>query len=116
MPIKRLARESDLGLTRREFAVLERLDTPQKIQMYLHDLHQNFEPDGETCRTVREVLRTQRAHCIEGAMLADAALWANGEAPLSLGMRSEQDFDHVFTLFRRNACWGPISKTNGIGL
>jgi hypothetical protein len=114
--MKHFARESDLGLTRREFAVLERLDTPQKIQMYLHDLKQNFEPDGDTCRTVREVLRAQRAHCIEGALLAAAALWVHGEPPLILDMRAEQDFDHVVTLFRRNGCWGAISKTNGIGL
>jgi hypothetical protein len=113
---KRFARESDLGLTKKEFAVLERLDTPQKIQMYLHDLRQNFEPDGDTCRTVREVLRAQRAHCIEGALLAAAALWVHGEPPLILDMRAQHDFDHVVTLFRRNGCWGAISKTNGIGL
>ena len=114
--LKRFARESDLGLTARQFAVLRRLDTPQKIQMYLHELRQNFEPDGDTCRPVSEVLRTQRAHCIEGAMLAAAALWVHGEPPLLLDMRAERDFDHVVALFRRNGCWGAISKTNGIGL
>ena len=113
---KRFARESDLGLTAREFAVLRRLDTPQKIQMFLHDLKQNFEPDGDTCRSVREVLRTRRAHCIEGAMLAAAALWVHGEPPLLLDMRAERDFDHVVALFRRHGRWGAISKTNGIGL
>jgi hypothetical protein len=114
--LKKFARESDLGLSARHFDVLRRLDTPQKIQMYLHELRQNFEPDGDTCRPVREVLRTQRAHCIEGAMLAAAALWVHGEPPLLLDMRAERDFDHVVALFRRNGCWGAISKTNGIGL
>jgi hypothetical protein len=113
---KRFARAEDLGLTPAEFALLRRLDTPRKIQAYLHDLRQNFEPDGDTCRSVREVLRTGRAHCIEGAMLAAAALWVHGEPPLLLDMRAEQDFDHVVTLFRRNGRWGAISKTNGIGL
>ena len=47
---------------------------------------------------------------------AAAALWVHGEPPLLLDMRAEQDFDHVVTLFRRNGCWGAISKTNGIGL
>jgi len=116
MSRRQFARESDLGLARPQYALLARLNTPQKVQMYLHDLRQNFEPDGDTCRPVREVLRTQRAHCIEGAMLAAAALWVNGEPPLLLDMRAEQDFDHVVTLFRRNGCWGAISKTNGIGL
>jgi hypothetical protein len=113
---KTFAREADLGLARREFALLARLDTPQKIQMYLHELKQNFEPDGDTCRSVREVLRTRRAHCIEGAMLAAAALWVHGEPPLLLDMRAERDFDHVVALFRRHGRWGAISKTNGIGL
>jgi hypothetical protein len=113
---KRFARASDLGLTAREFAVLRRLDTPQKIQAFLHGLRQNFELDGQTCRSVREVLRSRRAHCIEGAMLAAAALWIHGEPPLLLDMRAERDYDHVVTLFRRQGRWGAISKTNGIGL
>ena len=114
---RRYARCADLGLTEREFAVLRRLDTPQKIQAFVHyDLRQNFELDGQTCRPVREVLRARRAHCIEGAMLAAAALWVHGEPPLVLDMRAERGFDHVITLFRRHGCWGAISKTNGIGL
>jgi len=113
---KRFARACDLGLAPREFAVLRRLDTPQKVQAYLHGLRQNFELDGESCRPVRHVLRTRRAHCIEGAMLAAAALWVHGDPPLLLDMRAERDFDHVVALFRRNGRWGAISKTNGIGL
>src|SRR5690606_20066099 len=112
----RLATREDLGLTPAEFAILERLDTPQKIQGFLFDLSQNFETDGETCRPVREVLRTRRAHCIEGAMLAGCALWIHGEPPLLLDMRAVRDYDHVIALFRRHGCWGAISKTNGIGL
>src|SRR2546429_7413843 len=116
MPRKRFARESDFGLGQQDYALLRRLDTPQKIQIFLLDLKQNFEVDGDTCRPVAEVLRTGRAHCIEGAMLAAAALWVHGEPPLLLDMRAEQDFDHVVALFRGNGCWGAISKTNGIGL
>ena len=116
MAAKRFARPSDLGLAPREFALLRRLDTPQKIQAYLHDLRQNFEPDGDTCRPVAQVLKSGRAHCIEGAMVAAAALWVHGEPPLLLDMRAERDFDHVVALFRRHGRWGAISKTNGIGL
>jgi len=113
---KRSARAADLGLSAGDFAALERLDTPQKIQAFLHELRQNFELDGQTCRPVAAVLRTGRAHCIEGAMLAAAALWVHGEPPLLLDMRAERDFDHVVALFRRHGRWGAISKTNGIGL
>jgi hypothetical protein len=113
---KRFARREDLGLTQAEFAVLRRLDTPGKILAFVYRLKQNFEVDGETCLTVREVLRTRRAHCIEGAMLAACALWVHGEPPLLLDMRAVRDFDHVVALYRRQRHWGAISKTNGIFL
>lgn len=113
---RRFARREDLGLTPGEFAVLRRLDTPQKVHDFLFRLDQNFEVDGETCRTVREVLRTRKAHCIEGAMLAACAFWIHGEPPLLLDMRAVRDFDHVVAIYRRQQRWGAISKTNGIGL
>jgi len=113
---RRFARRADLGLGKAEFAVLRRLDTPVKIQAFLYALRQNFEPDRETCHGVREVLRTRRAHCIEGAMLAAAALWVHGEPPLLLDLRAVRDYDHVVALFRRRGRWGAISKTNGATL
>src|SRR5262249_38090442 len=90
---KRFARREDLGLTQAEFALLRRLDTPRRIQQFVYGLNQNFELGGETCLTVREVLHTRRAHCIEGAMLAACAFWVNGEPPLLLDMRAVHDFD-----------------------
>ena len=116
MARRETATREALGLTRAEFAVLRRLNSPRKIQQFLHDLGQNFELKGDTCRPVRVVLRTRTAHCIEGAMLAACALWINGEPPLLMDMRAHRDYDHVVTLFRRNGLWGAISKTNGIGL
>jgi hypothetical protein len=113
---KRSPRREDLGLTPAEFAVLQRLDTPRKIQEFVYGLKQNFELEGETCLTVREVLRTRRAHCIEGAMLAACAFWMHGEPPLLLDMRAVRDFDHVVALYRRHGHWGAISKTNGVFL
>jgi hypothetical protein len=113
---KRRASRETLGLTRAEFAVLRRLRTPEKIQAFLYGLKQNFEQQGETCNSVRTVLKERRAHCIEGAMLAACALWIHGERPLLLDFQAVHDFDHVVALFRRNGRWGAISKTNGIGL
>ena len=113
---KRKASIETLGLSKAEFAVLRRLRTPRKIQEFLYGLKQNFELQGETCNSVRTVLKQRRAHCIEGAMLAAAALWVHGEPPLLMDMQAVRDFDHVICLFRRNGRWGAISKTNGIGL
>ena len=116
MPRKRFARREDLGLTPAEFAVLRRLDTPHKVQKFIYGLQQNFELEGDTCLTVREVLRTRRAHCIEGAMLAACAMWVHGEPPLLLDMRAVRDFDHVVALYQRRGHWGAISKTNDVFL
>lgn len=108
----RLARPEDLGLTHAESSVLIRLSTPAKIQGFLDALPANFEIGGQTCLSVREVLRQRRAHCLEGAMLAACALWMHGEPPLLLDLRAERDYDHVVALFRRGGAWGAISKTN----
>ncbi|MCX7962056.1 MAG: hypothetical protein N2653_10860 [Burkholderiales bacterium] len=112
----RHATRERLGLERDEYAELARLNTPEKIQRFLYELPLNFERDGDTCLSVRQVLRERRAHCIEGALVAACALWIHGEPPLLLDLAAVRDYDHVVALFRRNGCWGAISKTNGVGL
>jgi hypothetical protein len=101
------------GYTTKEQAVIARLSTPAKIQDYLNALSINFEPDGDTCRSPREVLRTKRAHCLEGALFAAAVLWYHGQQPLLLDLKAAaHDYDHVVTLFKQHGRWGAISKTN----
>lgn len=101
-------------MTPTEYALLQRLSTPQKIQKYLNAVPINHEPDGETIHSVRSVIRHRRAHCIEGAMFAACALWVHGEPPLVMHLDCAlSDYPHVVTLFRRGTCWGAISKTNG---
>jgi hypothetical protein len=112
--LRRIARREDLALTPLEFAVLRRLTTPQKIQTFLNAIPINHELGGETIHSVRSVMRHRRAHCIEGAMFAACALWVQGEPPLVMHLDcSLSDYPHVVALFRRGACWGAISKTNG---
>ena len=117
MNTRRFARAEDLGLAPREFATLKRLATPEKIQGFLNAIPCNHEIGGETVLSVREVLRQRRAHCIEGAMVAAAALWANGRPPLLMHLDChESDYPHVIAVFRHGRCWGAISKTNGAPL
>ena len=111
---KRRATREDLGLTFREYAILRRLDTPAKIQAFLNAIPCNHEIGGETVLSVREVLRQRRAHCIEGAMVAAAAMWVNGSRPLLLHLDCDlSDYPHVIAVFRHHGAWGAISKTNG---
>ena len=103
---------------RKEFAIFKKLNTPAKIQDFVNTLPFNFERPGEdTLRSPHEVLRAGKAHCIEGAMLAVAALWYHGHPPLLLDLRTTKrkpmkDWDHVVALFEVRGRWGAISKTN----
>ena len=102
------------NLTLGELKILRQLRTPEKIQDFLNGLPLNWEPNGDTCNSPRIVLRENRAHCIEGAFLAALTLWLNGLGkPFLFDLRAtDDDFDHVVTLFKRDGCWGAISKTN----
>ena len=104
-------------LNKKEIAVLKKLSTPIKIQDFLDTLPRNLEENGETCMCPRKVLEEKKAHCIEGAMLAAAALWMHGHKPLLLDLRaSSGDDDHVVALYKVNGYWGAISKTNHASL
>jgi len=112
----RLRGPGELGLTAREHSVLARHGDPHALQMFINAIPTNHEPEGDTCYTVRQVLRHRRAHCIEAALVAACALWIAGEPPLLLDLRAERDWDHVVALFRRRGLWGAISKSNHVAL
>ncbi len=96
-----------------ERKILQKLKTPKKIQDYLDTLPFNFEEDEDTCLSPRRVLREQRAHCIEGALLAALALRLHGHRPLILDLTSSaHDTDHIIVPFQQYGRWGAISKTN----
>jgi len=103
------------GLTQKEYRILKTLSTPIKIQSFLDTLPMNWEKKGDTHMSPRRVLKTKKAHCIEGALLAAAALWAAGEPPLIMNLSPKMgkgDDDHVVALYKRRGRWGAISKTN----
>lgn len=106
-------RINDLGLNKEELKILKKLNTPIKIQNFLDSIPFNFEKKGETYNSPRLVLANNKAHCMEGALLASTCLWLLGEEPLLLDLRViSPDTDHVVTLYKRNGFWGAISKTN----
>jgi hypothetical protein len=114
---RRRARREDLGLGLRDYATLERLDTPPKVQAFLNGIPINHEFGGETVLPVREVLRQKRAHCIEGAFFAACAFWVHGHPPLVMHLDCDlSDYPHVIALFRQRGHWGAVSKTNGVAL
>lgn len=96
-----------------ELRILRSLDTPRKIQDFLDRMPINKERHRETCTSPLVTLRRNRAHCMEGALLAAFALWMQGERPLILDLQtSRHDVDHLVALFRKDRYWGGITKTN----
>lgn len=101
----------------REFKILERLNTPQKIQAFLDRLPMNHEEKGETCMSPLRVLEERKAHCIEAGFLAGVCLAQHGQKPLIVNLKVEEiDIDHIVTIFKQNGYYGAISKTNHVGL
>lgn len=105
-----------LGLSRGAATKLARLRTPERIQDFISAIPINFEPEGDTALSVAEVLKQNRAHCFEGALVAACALYQSGQPPLLMDMSACEDDDHVLAIFRRGGCWGAISKGNSVWL
>ena len=102
-----------LAFTKKEKALMQKLNTPAKVQDFLNELRFNFEKNGDTLKSPIMVLREKNANCFEGALLGAYILSCHGHKPLILHLKTtREDFDHVVALFQRQGCWGAISKTN----
>ena len=56
--------------TREERRIIERHRTPEQVQRFLRGLPYNWERQGDTLRSFREVVRLNTAHCLEAALVA----------------------------------------------
>ncbi len=101
------------GFTSRELRKLRSLKTPARIQHFLNELPYH---NADTAWSPRRVLREGTAHCLEGALLAAAALRVNGFPPLIMDLEAVQDTDHVLAVYQIDGCWGTIAKSNFSGL
>src|SRR6185436_9131533 len=106
--------DDDHGLTPHEAARLRRLTPPWRIQRFLDDL--DYDKGGTGCRSPRRALRERRVQCLDGALLAAAALRLQGHPPLVLDLEADQDDDHVLAVYRVDGCWGAIARSNYSGL
>jgi hypothetical protein len=97
-------------LSKEENTLLQSLTTPSRIQDYLNTLQSN---NKDTVQSVRETIKKKQGHCLEGALVAAAALWYHGEPPLLFDLQTtKDDKDHVLALFKRDGYFGAISRTS----
>jgi hypothetical protein len=105
--------QESFGLSARDFQTLRALRTPRRIQQFIDALTYQY---ADTAWSPQRVLRDRKGHCMEGALVAAAALRVHGHPPLLLDLEAVHDDDHVVALYRENGLWGGIAKSNFAGL
>jgi hypothetical protein len=109
---RRDGRES-FGLAAADLRTLRALKTPMQIQRFIDGLAYQY---ADTAGSPQRVLRERKGHCLEGALLAAAALRVNGHPPLLMDLEAVHDDDHVVALYRERGLWGGVAKSNFAGL
>ena len=102
--------------TPKERRIIQSHRTPQQVQEFLRRLPYNWELDGETLRSFREVVRRNTAHCLEAALVAAVILEQHGYPPLVVSFESRDGVDHVIYVFRRRGRWGSVARSRDAGL
>lgn len=102
--------------TTAEWKLIQRLNTPLKVQRFFSSLPYNWEKNGGTVRSFREVVKRNEAHCLEAAVGAAVILEQHGYPPLLLDLESQDLLDHVIYVFREDGHWGSIARSRDVGL
>jgi|SRR5690349_16709386 hypothetical protein len=102
--------------TNAEWKLIQRLNTPAKVQRYLSALAYNREPNGSTLRSFRELIKGNDAHCLEAAVSAAVILEQHGYPPLLFDLESQDLLDHVIFVYKENGRWGSIARSRDLGL
>jgi hypothetical protein len=104
------------AFTNAEWRVIEKLRTPAQVQRWLTVMPYNWELQGGTLRSFREVVKRNEAHCLEAAVAAAVILEQHGYPPLLLDLESVDLLDHVIFVFQKDGLWGSIARSRDIGL
>jgi len=102
--------------TKAERKTIESLRTPAQVQRFLTAMPYNWERNGGTMRSFREVLKRNEAHCLEAAVAATVILEQHGYPPLLLDIESVDLLDHVVFVFQQKGLWGSIGRSRDRGL
>ena len=104
------------SFTKREWQLIRALREPAAVQRYFSNMPYNWERDGATLRSFREVAKRNEAHCLEAAVGAAVILEQHGYPPLLLDIESWDLLDHVIFVFQHRDLWGSIARSRDIGL
>jgi len=102
--------------TAAEWRLIESCRSPLAVQRYLMTIPYNRELRGATQHSFRRVLRENRAHCLEGALVAATILEQHGYPPLLASIESQDHLDHVLFLYQARGKWGAVARSRDIAL
>lgn len=104
------------AFTAKEWQLIQSLNTPARVQRFFSSMPYNWEKNGGTMRSFREVVKHNQAHCLEAAVAAAVILEQHGYPPLLLDIESVDLLDHVIFVFQQDGLWGSIGRSRDIGL
>ena len=99
--------DEESNLTTEEQALIKRLSTPEKVQRWI-DKNVTYD-GGPTIKSFRRVLKTKKAHCLEGALFAAAVLSYHKYPPILVCCEA-RDMDHILFVYRKKGMWGSIGQ------
>ena len=109
-----MAETFDARLNASERKLLDRLDSPIKIQTFLNSIPYS---EDEFYRCPLRVLRERKAHCFDGALFAAMAIRRSGRPALILELiPNGRDDDHILAIFKQYGHWGSVAQSNFSGL
>ncbi|MGO9336084.1 MAG: hypothetical protein ACLPY1_01115 [Terracidiphilus sp.] len=101
------------GMTAESLRTLRGLKTAKRIQAFIDGLAYQY---ADTAGSPERTLRERKGHCLEGALVAAAALRLKGHPPLLMDLEGVRDDDHVLAIYREKGLWGSLAKSNFAGL
>lgn len=102
--------------TDREWKIIQKHRTPADVQRLLREIPYNNESKEKTCLSFRGVMIHNRAHCLEGALVAATILEQRGYPPILVSIESQDKLDHVLFLFKEKGLYGSIARSRDTGL
>jgi hypothetical protein len=104
------------SFTKTEWRLIQSLRQPAQVQRFFSAMPYNWEREGGTLRSFREVVKRNEAHCLEAAVGAAVILEQHGYPPLLMDIESVDLLDHVIFVFQKGGLWGSIGRSRDIGL
>jgi len=102
--------------TKGEWTVIQNHRTPRQVQQYLRTISYNFEEEGETVLSFRQVVRRKKGHCLETSLVAAVILEQHGYPPWLMSLESADHLDHVIFVYKSATGWGSVARSRDAGL